>query len=343
MTMRFGILWPFRNPDFARVPWEELYRAHLALIADSEALGFDEAWLSEHHFVDDGYSPSLHTIGAAIAARTTRLRIGTYLLLLPLHNPVRIAEDTATLDVLSSGRFDLGVGLGYRRGEFDDQGVPARQRGGRMEESLEIVQRLLGGETVSFEGRYNQLRDVRIVPPASQLNPPVWVGGIVPKAIDRAARMGCHFLSGGQAEQSEVYDDALRSHGRDPADFSIAGQRVVYVAETREKAWEVAARPLHHTASCYLDWFTADSPDYGPAQITIPSVDDIIRKQSFNFFGEQAIVGTPGDVIGELEDYFSRGRLTHLVCAMAMPGMAPPDIRSSMELFSEHVIPHFRK
>ena len=124
MTLRFGVLWPFRNPEWARVPWEELYRSHLELITDSEQMGFDDAWLTEHHFIDDGYSPSLLPIGAAIAARTRRLRIGTFLLLLPLHNPVRIAEDTATLDLISGGRFDLGVGLGYRPGEFDIRASP---------------------------------------------------------------------------------------------------------------------------------------------------------------------------------------------------------------------------
>ncbi len=143
MTLRFGVLWPFRNPEWARVPWEELYRTHLDLIVDSERLGFDNAWLTEHHFVDDGYSPSLLPIAAAVAARTTRIRIGTFLLLLPLHNPVRVAEDTATVDLISGGRFDLGVGLGYRLAEFDDQGIPVAERAGRMQEGLTIVRRLL--------------------------------------------------------------------------------------------------------------------------------------------------------------------------------------------------------
>jgi alkanesulfonate monooxygenase SsuD/methylene tetrahydromethanopterin reductase-like flavin-dependent oxidoreductase (luciferase family) len=96
MNLRFGLLWPFRNPEWARVGWDSLYRSHLDLIVESERMGFDEAWLTEHHFVDDGYSPSLLPIGAAIAARTHRIRIGTFLLLLPLHNPVRVAEDGST-------------------------------------------------------------------------------------------------------------------------------------------------------------------------------------------------------------------------------------------------------
>src|SRR5579862_15337 len=135
MPLEFGLLWPFRNPDFARVPWDELYRTHLDLIVESEVLGYDEAWLTEHHFVDDGYLPSLFPVGGAIAGRTSRIRIGTYLVLLPMHNPVEIAESAAVLDQLSGGRFDLGVGMGYRRAEFESQGLSLRGRGRRMEES----------------------------------------------------------------------------------------------------------------------------------------------------------------------------------------------------------------
>lgn len=108
---------------------------------DSAALGYGHAWLTEHHFVDDGYSPSLLPIATGIAARTSRIRIGAFLVLLPLHNPVRIAEDTAAVDIMSNGRFELGVGLGYRRKEFDDQGIPHTERGVRLEEGIALVQR----------------------------------------------------------------------------------------------------------------------------------------------------------------------------------------------------------
>jgi alkanesulfonate monooxygenase SsuD/methylene tetrahydromethanopterin reductase-like flavin-dependent oxidoreductase (luciferase family) len=199
MTLRFGLLWPFRNPEWARMPWEQLYRSHLDLIVDSERMGFDEAWLTEHHFIEDGYSPSLLPIGSAIAARTHRIRIGTFLLLLPLHNPVRVAEDTATLDVISGGRFDLGVGLGYRPGEFDDQGIPASERAARMQENLTIVRRLLSGEAVTIDGKYNRLSDVRISPPAFQRpHPPMWVGGTAPKALSGPREWACTFSAAAQ-------------------------------------------------------------------------------------------------------------------------------------------------
>ena len=341
MTLRFGILWPFRNPSWARVAWDELYRSHLELIVDSELMGFDHAWLTEHHFIDDGYSPSLLPIGAAIAAQTRRIRIGTFLLLLPLHNPVRVAEDTATLDLISGGRFDLGMGLGYRLGEFDDQGIPAHERAGRMQENLTIVRRLLSDEAVTIDGKYNKLRDIRISPPAVQRpHPPIWVGGTAPKAIERAAKFGFNFLSGGPGS-GDIYDAALRANGHDPHDFHIAATLPTYVAPTREQAWEIAAQPLHYMASRYVQW-TSEANGGANSEQTVPSVEEIVSKQSMEFFGEATLVGTPEQVIAQIEDYRSHFRLTHLVCAMALPGMPTHQIRTGMELFAGKVIPHFR-
>ena len=345
MSLRFGVLWPFRNPEFARVPWESLYSSHLDLIADSEAMGYDDAWLTEHHFVDDGYSPSLLPIAAAIATRTTRIRIGTFLVLLPLHNPVRIAEDTATVDLISNGRFELGVGLGYRREEFSDQGISHTERGARLQEGIAIIQRLLSGEAVTHNGKFSQLKNIQIVPPALQRpHPPLWLGAIAPKAIERAAKMGFHFQAVGSSMLDKIYDDALRAAGRNPVDFNIAQLRAVYVAPSREQAWELAAKPLHYMASCYAKWFAEanDKPGDDQAVGGIASVEEMIKQQHFSFFGEDAIVGTPKDACEMIADYVTRGRVTHLVTAQALPGLAPHHIRASMSLFAKEVAPRFK-
>ncbi len=251
MTLRFGILWPFRNPERARVEWDAFYRSHLDLIVESERMGFDEAWLTEHHFIDDRYSPSLLPIGAAIAARTQRIRIGTFLLLLSLHNPVRVAEDTATLDLISGERFDLGVGLGYRKGEFDDQGIPARERAGRMQEKLTIVRRPCRASPSRSTGITSRCATSASPPALQRPHPPIWVGGTAPKAVERAARMGLHFLTGGPRSVN-VYDHALRANGKDPHDFHVAAMRPTFVASSRERAWEIVAKPLRYMAAVYL-------------------------------------------------------------------------------------------
>lgn len=346
MNLRFGLLWPFRNPSFNRVPWQDLYRTHLDLIVDSEAMGYDNCWLTEHHFVDDGYSPSLLPLAAAVATRTSRIRIGTFLILLPLHNPVRIAEDTATVDLLSNGRFDLGVGLGYRRKEFADQGISHTERGARLNEGIALIQRLLADEEVTFDGKFSQLKEIRIVPPALQRpHPPIWIGAIAPKAIERAAKMGFHFQVVGPPALVEHYDACLVAAGRNPQEYSTAQLRWVHVAKSRAQAWETAAQSLHYTASCYAKWFAEanDKPGDDKAIEGIPSVDEIIRKQEFNVFGEDAMVGTPADVRELLSEYVKRGRVTHLVAGMALSGLAPHHIRSSMEMFAKDVIPAFRR
>ena len=118
--LRFGLWYDFRNPPRWRRDPAELYRGIVAQIARAEQLGWDDVWLSEHHFIDDGYTPSMLPLACAIASATTRMQIGTSVLLLPLHDPLRVAEDAATVDVMSGGRFQLGVAAGYRKGEFTE-------------------------------------------------------------------------------------------------------------------------------------------------------------------------------------------------------------------------------
>ncbi|MFT5349577.1 MAG: alkanesulfonate monooxygenase SsuD [Gammaproteobacteria bacterium] len=346
MSLRFGLLWPFRNPDFARVAWKDLYREHLDLIVDSEGMGYDNVWLTEHHFVDDGYSPSLLPIASAIAARTTVIRIGTFLVLLPLHNPVRIAEDTATVDLISQGRFDLGLGLGFRRKEFDDQGILYSERGGRLKEGVEIIQKLLNNEVVTYSGKYNHLKEIQIVSPCvQQPHVPIWIGARTPKAIERAAKMDCHFQAGGPPALVEHYDACLEAAGRNPQDYFAAQLHWMHLAPNREQAWETAAKALHYTISKYAEWFSeADDKIVDSRAIdAIPSVDEIIRAQKFNISGEDAMVGTPADVREMIADYIARGRVTHLVLGMALSGLATAHIRNSMKLFATEVMPHFRK
>jgi alkanesulfonate monooxygenase SsuD/methylene tetrahydromethanopterin reductase-like flavin-dependent oxidoreductase (luciferase family) len=116
--IRFGLWYDFRNPAQWRQPADRLYREILDQIAWGENNGFDDVWLSEHHFIEDGYLPSILPIAAAIAARTNRIRIASGVLLMPFHNPIRLAEDVAVVDVISGGRFELGVGIGFKREEF---------------------------------------------------------------------------------------------------------------------------------------------------------------------------------------------------------------------------------
>src|SRR5580698_3463491 len=162
--IRFGLWYDFRNPSQWHQSPDQLYAATFDQISWGENHGFDDVWLSEHHFIEDGYLPSILPVAAAIAARTKRIRIASGVLLMPFHNPVRLAEDIAVVDVISGSRFELGVAIGYKLEEFEGFNVPFKERGGRTNESLEIISRLLSGETVTFKGKYFELNKVKLTP-----------------------------------------------------------------------------------------------------------------------------------------------------------------------------------
>ena len=164
------------------------------------------------------------TLAGAVAAKTHRVRIGTFLLLLPLHNAVRVAEDGATVDVISRGRFDLGIGKGYAKHEFLGYGIPRKERASRFEEGIDVIRGIWTQDPFSFQGKHYNLQDIRLTPkPVQQPHPPLWVGALNPKAVDRAARLGCHFLGIGD---TSAYDEALRRHGRNPSRLQRRATRV---------------------------------------------------------------------------------------------------------------------
>ena len=149
-----------------------LYQEILDQIVWGENNGFDDVWLSEHHFIEDGYLPSILPIAGAIAARTERIRIASGVILTPFHNPVRLAEDAAVVDVISGGRFELGVG--YKLEELESFGVPFKERGARTNETLGIVRRLLDGETVTLKNQFFDFTNVKITPePIQKSHPPM--------------------------------------------------------------------------------------------------------------------------------------------------------------------------
>ena len=344
--MNFGFTLFFRNPPPAKMSFAELYRDQINLAVAAEELGYDTIWLTEHHFVDDGYAPSLLPIAAAIAARTRKVRIGTFVLLLPLHNALRVAEDAATVDIISNGRLDLGLGQGYRVPEFIGFNIPRNERGPRLEEGAEVIRRAWTEPNLNFEGRFNRLTDVTVVPkPVQKPHPPIWLAARGPRSIARAARNGYHFMGTGGADQQRAYDASLSEFGRRPEDYNIAQLRTVFVAARREKAWDDAEAGAHYMMSCYGRWFTEanDLPGDQAFGASIPPVGKLRHSETASLFGEALIIGTPDEAIEMIEDYQSRTRFTHLVMAMALPSVDPRKVRRSMGLFAKEVMPHFRR
>lgn len=192
--MRFGLYSSIANPprgdDLDRAIDEVIAEAQLA-----EASGFDSCFFGEHHQDADGFLPSPLIVATAVAAHTRRLRVGTSVILLPLHHPFRVAEDAITLDLVSKGRLVLGVGIGYQSADFRAFSVPMEHRVGLFEEGVEIIRKCFTGEPFSFRGKHYTLEDVQIRPrPFQRGGPPLWIGASVPAALRRAGVMADAFV-----------------------------------------------------------------------------------------------------------------------------------------------------
>lgn len=341
-NLNVGLLFPFRNPPQWRRPWPQYYSEQLEQVRYAEELGFDEVWLTEHHFAEDGYSPSVLAIASAIAAMTTRIRIGTDLLLLPLHNAVRVAEDAAAVDIISNGRFDLGLGQGYGPSEFAGYGIDRETRARRLEEGIEVIRGAWTRENFAYKGRHYDVKGITIMPPPVQKpHPPLWIGAGAPKAIQRAGRMGCNFLGLGDPHAQQIYDESLRHAGRSLADYSAAQLHWSYIAPTTDQAWAEAQDHYHTMLRLYGRWIVEANDTPAAAQFAnLPEPSKLRDAKGLIF---RPLFGSPDEVASKINDSLARVRTTHLVLGMHLPGIAPERSRRSMELFAREVAPRLKQ
>lgn len=326
----------FRNPPERRRPDEVVYRETLATVRLAEQLGYDDVWLSEHHFMPDGYCPSPLTVSAAIAAQTTRVRIGQALLLLPLHNPLRIAEDGATVDVLSGGRFLLGVGVGYRPQEFDGFGIDIRTRGQRLEEAVQVIDQAWTTGRVDFDGRHYQVRGLEIRPrPVQQPRPPIWIGGLTQPAVARAARLGDGLLAGGRRAH-RWYVEELERLGKPTDDLRIAGApQWFFVDHDPERLRDRVEENLllfHNTMVRHFDSGGQAMPMGAQAAATAAELVD----------RAQYVFCTPEECTERLVAYTADVPLSHFYVLGGLPGLDFDVARGWIELFAREVVPAVR-
>lgn len=323
----FGLWYDFRNPPAWERPMADLYARTFDHIVYAERLGFDTIWTSEHHFIPDGYSPSLLPICAAIAAKTTRVRIGTNVLLLPLHDPVRIAEDAATVDVISGGRFDLGVAVGYRNEEFTGFAIDRKTRARRMDEAVEVIRRSWAPGAFSFEGKHYRYRDIDVTPKPAQDPMPLWIGGFSEAAVRRAARVGDGLVAA--ANVIPTFMDEWQARGREGTPRIALTLPWAFVAEDPERALaEIAPHNLYQLQH-YARWFTEAGMDLFRGGVP-GTVEELVTRNP-------RLVVTPAEAKATVEQIVTELPVTHLYWWAIPPGMHPKAAYTSMELFSRAV------
>lgn len=334
--MRIGVTFGLRNPSQWREPWETLYARALELIEQIDELGFDSVWLSEHHFADDGYCPSPLAVAAAIAARTKRVRIGTNIIVLPLHHPLRIAEDAATVDVISNGRFELGVGAGYREEEFDTFGVPLSDRVSRMTESIDLIRRAWSEPVINHEGRHFTARELTVRPqPVQRPGPPIWMGARAEVAVRRAGRIADGFIISRGREQVQWFREAAEDAGRDPKQLRLATIRIVHVAESPAAAMKAIGDSLLYHENGYSSWFKASGHLEHERELTgFQTVEELPL--------ERYVIGDPDEVVEKINQLRDRYDFDELILWGRLPGLEWEEAERSLRLLAEYVLPRLR-
>ncbi|MCC7370473.1 MAG: LLM class flavin-dependent oxidoreductase [Chloroflexi bacterium] len=329
--------------QFGFIPTEggHFYREALEEVVLGEELGYDSVWMEEHHGVENHYWPSPLLVLAGFAARTSRIRLGTDVVVLPFHHPVKAAEDAAMVDVISNGRLTLGVAIGYRPDELALFGVAPETRGARFVEQVTIMRRLWTEDSVTFQGKFFQLENARLEPKPVQAQIPIWLGAWGPLGMKRAATLADGWLPGPTAKLEKLlsardqYHAELRKAGKDPAVAPAPLTRELIIAETEEKARELAER---HLMVNYRDEYGGGAwnhPLVGASDTTRVDVLDEIGRDRF-------IVGTPDQCIAKIQHFRETFGVDHLIFRLFFPGLPHEHIMNELRLLAREVLPAFK-
>jgi probable F420-dependent oxidoreductase len=343
MALRLGIgLFTGQIPQGSpRTPAQE-YGETLELVRLAESVGFDSAWVSEHHGASDGYLPSALPMLAAFAAVTERIELGTGIVLTPFHEALRLAEDAAVVDQISGGRLLLGLGLGWRAEEFRMFGVPIGQRARRTAETIEVLRRAWTGRRFTFEGRTMRYDQVKVTPaPARPSGPPIFLGGYDDRAVRRAGRLADGYITdadepGELAHALDVLDEAARSAGREPNAIALALTRNAFPWRG-EDTWDLLRTGLSHQIGTYRAWEEShDTPDHD--ELAPGTLEEEVVRHAVS-------TGTPEEVSADLrpivERHSGRDQL-HLIVRLHYPGMDLSVAARATELFASEVAPSLR-
>ena len=317
-------------------PQPARFREHIEQVRYARAAGFASVWASQHYLsAPFTYFQPIPTL-ARIAAEADGMTLGTGVLLLPLHHPVEVAEQLATLDVIADGRLVVGVGLGYRDVENRAMGQDPKTRVGRLVEGLEVIERLWTGEPLTYAGRHFTLSDVRIsMRPVQHPRPPIWLAANSDAGVRRAARLGDAWLMNPHTtlatleRQQALFRATRRELGRPPA-AEVPLVKECYVAPDSRTALAEAAVFLDAKYRAYRSWEQDRALPAG--EHWSPSFEELAR--------DRFLLGDPARVREEIARYRERLHVTTLILRLQWPGMAQEKVLRSLRLLGEQVLPH---
>lgn len=356
--MKFSLFdlmhWPHPEPCGGEKQID-VYEHHLDEWVLAERLGFDAVWLSEHHFSDYNLMPSPNLMVAALAGRTQRIRVGVMINAVPFHDPLRLAEECAMLDVLSRGRLNCGFGRSADFQEYQRLNMPMEEARPRFQEGLEVIRRAWTEQHFDFEGQFYSYRDVTIRPrPLQTPHPPIFSGVRSPEthvwAAEQAIPIASIFLPVEQTRDSfELYRTESEKRGRRVGGEDFLVTRHVFVADTQKEALAAVQEPMFHFYRLFRD--VAAPPNEEELQ-RYPQ-NFAAYKRFFRLFfeeeptveqliaGGQLICGDPDTVAAEIRRQRDIIGTEHLMCLMNFGTLTHQQVTRSMELFGHEVLPRF--
>lgn len=326
--IRTGVLFDMRAPSFGTPP-PTLYAAALEMAAFADRIGVSRVNLMEHHASEDGYLPQPFVMGGGVAARTKSCRVALGAVILPLHDPVKVAEQIAVLDLMSGGRLDVILGAGYVASEFARFGVSLRDRGRLLDEGIDIILRALRGERFEFGGREIFVRPLPVQKPEDI----ILVGGGVDASAQRAARFGLGFapIRNGLFP---LYDAECQRRGNPPGRKygpSTAGN--IHLSKDPERAWAQVLPHLKHVVGEYAKWAEAEPNSHSPFKGLLTNDEALRRSGIFSVWTPEELIAKAPSAVG---DY---GSLSFMPL---LGGLAPDLGWESLELLGS-VMPRLQR
>jgi alkanesulfonate monooxygenase SsuD/methylene tetrahydromethanopterin reductase-like flavin-dependent oxidoreductase (luciferase family) len=331
MKLGTGLFTCQRRPDDDR-SGAEIYDEMLTLGRAIDDAGLASAWVSEHHFSDDDYLSGTMPALGALAAVTDRIEIGTCIALAPLYDSVRLAEDVATVDLLSGGRTTLGLAIGSNPREFDAFGIPRDERVDRLTDTVETVRAAWSEGPLGVEPRFHDVTPDVDVRPKPAHDVPVMLGGSAKPAVRRAARVGDGWCAPSalsvEGVRKRVADiERVREEEGIDGDFQVYVLQHGFVADSAEEAWAAMRDGYRYLQRRYAEIFSGESVE----ELSDERVEELKA---------QAVYGTPTEVVAELETYREAlGDDVHFIFRTYHPGIGTERMVECIERLGAEVAP----